>query len=75
MTFGMTPKNIHLGDLSGILNICKSKLAVVITLIASVIVRGSIVKDCQTWRKLMKDQYTDSCDFTDLQVIKDQVGS
>lgn len=63
---------MHLGGLSGILSIHKSKLKVVITLKASVIVRGSIVKHWQTSEKLMKDQYTDSCDFSDLQVIKDQ---
>lgn len=44
----MTPKNMHLGNLSGILNICKSKLKVVITLKATVIVRGSIVKHWHT---------------------------
>lgn len=66
---------MHLGDLSGILSIHKSKLKPVITLKASVIVRGSIVKHWQTSEKLMKDQYTDSCDFSDLQVIKDQVRS
>jgi len=44
----MTPKNMHLGDLSGVLSICKSMLKVVITLKASVIVRGSIVRHWQT---------------------------
>lgn len=69
----MTPNN--LGGLSGILSIPKCKMEVVITLIGCVIVRGSIVKHWQTSRKLMKDQYTDSGDFSDLQIIKDQVRS
>lgn len=73
MTFWITPKNMHLGDLSGILNNCKSKLKVVITLKASVIVWGSIVKHWQTWKKLMKAQYTGSYDFSDFQIIKDRV--
>lgn len=40
----MTPKNNHMGDLSGILSICKNKQKVVTTLKVIVIVRESIVK-------------------------------
>lgn len=73
MTFWMVLKNMQVRDLSGILSTCKSKQKVVITLKAIVIVRGSIVKCLQTYEKLMKDQYTDSCDFSDLQIINLQV--